>query len=316
MVSIQNIQELVTGRISFSEPLSRFTTFRVGGPADIYIEPATEEEICKLVSYFEDQKFPYIVLGNGSNVLISDEGIRGAVINLERSFGYMEINDDSVTAGAGILLSRFVDQCVQHGLQGVEMLAGIPGTLGGAIRVNAGAYGSEISDHLVEIKVVKNGKIAVMPREEGEFAYRSSALQTVIILEARFHFSPADPVVLRERRKELLLKRNMSQPTNVPSAGSIFKNPSGDFAARLIESCGLKGVSEGGAVVSEKHANFIVNIGDATARDILSLILKVQSTVFEQTGVFLEPEIQFIGFPGEEIRGLVNPPESPQGVTP
>ncbi len=316
MVSIQNIQELVTGSISFSESLSKFTTFRVGGPADIYIEPATEEEICKLVSYFTKQNFPYIVLGNGSNVLISDEGIRGAVINLERSFSYVEIHGDTVTAGAGILLSRFVEQCVQHGLQGVEMLAGIPGTLGGALLVNAGAYGSEISDHLVDIKVVKNGKIAVLPREEGEFAYRSSALQKVIILEGRFRFSSADPGVLRERRKELLLKRNLSQPTNMPSAGSVFKNPSGDFAARLIESCGLKGVREGGAVVSEKHANFIVNVGGATARDILTLVRKVQSTVFEQTGVFLQPEIQFIGFPEEEIRGVVNPPESPQGVTP
>ncbi|MCZ7558070.1 MAG: UDP-N-acetylmuramate dehydrogenase [Bacteroidia bacterium] len=304
MLNLEHIRQLCTGGISISEPLAPLTSFRIGGPADIYLEPSTTDELVALVRYFRVQEVSYILLGNGSNILISDEGYRGAALSIEKGFSSVTLDGDTITAGAGIRLSTFVDFAITHNFAGVEMLAGIPGTLGGGVIMNAGAYGGEISDHLLDVTVLRGTDVRTLSRDACNFRYRNSDLKEDIVLSARFRFPRGDAQELRRRRKELLLKRNAAQPVKFPNAGSIFKNPEGDFAARLIESSGLKGQRFGGAVVSELHANFIVNDSGATANDVVALINRVRRIVFETTGVVLEPEIQFIGFSADPLDPL------------
>ncbi len=290
--------------MSISEPLARMTTFRVGGPADLFLEPANVEELTATVAYLRSIEVPFIVLGNGSNVLVSDEGYRGAAISLERGFRGATYADGIVDAGAGMRLATFVDFCISHGRGGVEMLAGIPGTLGGSVIMNAGAYGGEISTSLLDVTVLRDGAVRVLPATACGFRYRGSDLRADIVLSARFALPEGDPSVLRARRKELLQKRNAAQPTRLPNAGSIFKNPEGMFAAKLIQECGLKGFRSGGAEVSDLHANFIVGQPGVTARDILTVINHVRRTVHAATGVVLELEILLIGFPGDALEPL------------
>ncbi|MFZ1728805.1 MAG: UDP-N-acetylmuramate dehydrogenase [Bacteroidota bacterium] len=304
MLSLEHIRSICSGEIHISEPLAPLTSFRIGGPVDIYIEPASSEELAALVRYFRSADTSYVLLGNGSNVLISDDGIRGVAINIEKHFSELSIADSVVTAGAGARLSKFVDFCVRHNLAGSEMLAGIPGTLGGAVIMNAGAYGGEISDHMLDVTVLRNGEIKTLSKEKAGFRYRNSDLWGDIVISARFEFPEGDEEQLRARRKELLLKRNAAQPVNYPNAGSIFKNPEGKHAARLIEECGLKGYSVGGAQVAELHANFIINTGGATAADVLSVIGHVRRSVQQQTGITLELEILLLGFSGEALANL------------
>lgn len=296
MFSVEKVREFFKGNISISEPLNRFTTFRIGGPADYYLEPKDREDLLKLIKYLKEIKYPYIIIGNGSNVLISDEGIRGAAINLEAGFTKIEVIKNKVYAEAGIRLSKLVDVCIEHSLVGIENLAGIPGTLGGAILMNAGAYGGEISDFIKLVEVIDDVEIKFLKKEECGFAYRKSNLENKIILSAEFELPFGDKVKAKERRKELLLKRNKAQPVELPNAGSIFKNPPGDYAARLIEQAGLKGLTIGGAKVSEKHANFIVNFNNASANDVIELMKIIQEKVYEKFGIMLEPEIKMIGF--------------------
>lgn len=301
MLSLEHIRSICSSGVSISEPLAPMTSFRIGGPVEIYIEPASAEEIAALVRYFREADTSYVLLGNGSNILISDEGIRGVAISIEKHFAEITLDDGIITAGAGVRLSKFVDFCVRHRFAGSEMLAGIPGTLGGAVIMNAGAYGGEISDHLVDVTVLREGEITMLRKEKAGFRYRGSDLRGDIVLSARFRFPEGDEEELRIRRKELLLKRNAAQPVNYPNAGSIFKNPEGDHAARLIEQCGLKGYTIGAAQVAQLHANFIINTGGATAADVLALISHVRSTVEQQTGVALELEIQLLGFSAEAL---------------
>jgi len=296
MFSVEKVREFFKGNISISEPLNRFTTFRIGGPADYYLEPKDREDLLKLIKYLKEIKYPYIIIGNGSNVLISDEGIRGAAINLEAGFTKIEVIKNKVYAEAGIRLSKLVDVCIEHSLVGIENLAGIPGTLGGAILMNAGAYGGEISDFIKLVEVIDDVEIKFLKKEECGFAYRKSNLENKIILSAEFELPFGDKVRAKGRRKELLLKRNKAQPVELPNAGSIFKNPPGDYAARLIEQAGLKGLTIGGAKVSEKHANFIVNFNNASANDVIELMKIIQEKVYEKFGIMLEPEIKMIGF--------------------
>lgn len=296
MVSLQTIQEMCTGRIAFNEPLAPMTSFRIGGPADFYIEPVDREELTRLVGYFRSRNFPFIILGNGSNLLISDEGFHGAVLNLERHFSSVDRSADLIRAGAGIRMATFVDFCIEHNLSGVEMLAGIPGTLGGALVMNAGAYGGEISDHLLDVTIIRGGGLMVIPKGEAGFTYRSSGLGEDVLVEATFRFPPGEKEEMKQRRKELLLKRNSTQPTGLPNAGSIFKNPPDAFAAKLIEESGLKGFAVGDAEVSTIHANFIVNRGAATAMDVVAVIRHVYRTVRDRTGILLEPEVRLVGF--------------------
>jgi len=302
MFSVEKIREFFRGNISISEPLARFTTFKIGGPADYYLEPKDREDLINLIKYLKEIKYPYLIIGNGSNVLISDEGIRGAAINLEFGFTKIQINKNNVFAEAGIRLSKLVDVCIENSLVGMENLAGIPGTLGGAILMNAGAYGGEISNFIKTVEVVDDVEIKFLTKEECGFTYRKSNLERKIILSAEFELPFGDKAKARERRKELLIKRNQSQPVDVPNAGSIFKNPVGNYAGRLIEQAGLKGLTIGGAKVSEKHANFIVNFNNASANDVIELMKVIQETVFNKFGILLEPEFKMIGFDQNKVK--------------
>lgn len=296
MISIEQIRSICSGRLAISEPLGAMTTFRIGGPADIFVEPMNVDELLALVRTFRESELPYIVLGNGSNVLISDDGFRGAAISLEAGFSDARLLDGRVVAGAGMRLSAFVDFCIRQSFGGTESLAGIPGTLGGALVMNAGAYGAEISDHAVDVTVVRGGEAVTLRASDCGFRYRGSDLGRDIVLGARFALPTGDIDEMKRRRKELLLKRNSAQPTAFPNAGSIFKNPRGAYAAVLIQECGLKGFRIGGAEVSEQHANFIIGREQPSAADILAVINHVRAEVYRQRGVELELEIRLIGF--------------------
>lgn len=297
MIALDDIRRCFNGRIALSEPMAKYTTFRIGGPADIYLEPLDKADALALIKYLRHEKISFFPMGNGSNLLISDAGIRGAVVNLEAGFNYVNDGPDGViTAGAGIKLAKFVDFCIGKGKQGAEMLAGIPGTLGGAIIMNAGAYGGEISDYMLSVELIRGERLVKIAKEEGGFTYRNSKLQGDLILEASFQFPEGVTDAMKTKRRETMLKRNSSQPVQWPNAGSIFKNPPGDYAARLIQEAGLKGRTVGAAEISDLHANFIINRGDATAADVLALIDIAHDEVLKKFGIDLELEIKLVGF--------------------
>lgn len=301
MISLTELQATFKGKISLNEILAQYTTFRIGGVADYYAEPVDGQDLLNLVVYLNKREFPYYIMGNGSNVLISDSGIRGVVVNLERGFSYLKHENEYVIAGAGAKLAKFVDFCIQNSYAGVEMLAGIPATLGGAMIMNAGAYQGEISTYITEVIVIRNEEIITLNKEACGFVYRNSTLKDSIVMQGKFKLPKGDPKKISENRKDLMLKRNASQPVEIPNAGCIFKNPSGSHAAVLIEKCGLKGVTYGGAMVSPKHANFIVNYNNATANDVIELIKIIRKKVLEETGYSLELEVKPIGFEKIEI---------------
>lgn len=213
---------------------------------------------------------------------------------------------ERIVAEAGIRLAKFVDFCIQEGRQGVEMLAGIPGTIGGAVVMNAGAYGGEISDHLKEVEVFRDGKVVMVEKADAGFSYRQSGFSKDVVLSASFALPMGNKAELMKRRRDLLIKRNQSQPLNLPNSGSIFKNPPGSFAGKLIEEAGLKGTRRGKAQISEKHGNFIVNTGGATANDVLELIRLARTSVKNKFGITLEPEVKLLGFPDSIYKELCN----------
>jgi len=306
MISVEEIGTFFKGRVAIGELLRNYTSFRIGGPADFYLEPRDKEDLLRIVQYFQTNNFPFVVIGNGSNLLVSDEGYRGAVINLESGLNTVTIDPAaggaSVYAEAGVKLAKFVDVCIQHGLGGVEMLAGIPGTLGGAIVMNAGAYGGEISDCLRTVEIIRDAAFVVLPKEGCGFAYRSSELTRDIVVSASFQLPKKDRNELLRVRRELLLRRNETQPVNFPNAGSIFKNPLKMYAGKLIEEAGLKGKRIGGAEISDRHANFIVNRGTAKASDVIALIRLARDAVKEKFGIVLELEVKLLGFPDDIFR--------------
>ncbi len=296
MISVPDIQKFYKGSILVDEPMANHTWMKVGGPADFYFEPADRADLLALISYLQQHQLPIFVIGRGSNVLVSDEGIRGAVINVEKALQSIVLKNGKVVAEAGVRLTQFVDFCIQNELSGVEMLAGIPGTIGGAVAMNAGAHGGEISNFLTEVEVLRDGKIEKVPRDEAEFSYRHSGFTYDIILASTFLLPKGKKEELVQRRRDYVLKRNRTQPLELPNLGSMFKNPPQAFAAQLIEQAGLKGKRIGGAQVSEKHANFIVNVGNATAADILRLVDLIQRTVYQHSGIELELEVKLVGF--------------------
>jgi UDP-N-acetylmuramate dehydrogenase len=296
MIDLQEIKTFFRGRIVLQEPLAKYTSMRVGGAADYYFEPADKADVIQLVRYLRRQEFPYFVLGRGSNVLVSDEGYRGAVINVEEGLSDVRRAGELVIAEAGAKISKFVEFCIQQEFAGVEMLAGIPGTIGGAVVMNAGAHGGEISDYLVDVEVLRGDEVLRVKKEDAEFAYRTSAFVQDVVLEATFKLPAGDRETLIKRRSEYLRERNLKQPTNLPNTGSMFKNPRGTFAAKLIEQAGLKGKRVGDAQISEKHANFIVNLGNARASDVVTLINLARRTVYQNTGILLELEVKLVGF--------------------
>lgn len=296
MISITEIKEFFKGKISLNEPLAPYTTFRIGGVADYLVEPVDAEDLLSLVRYCRKRSMPYHVMGNGSNILISDEGIRGVVINLESGFNYLRRYNGGVLAGAGVKMAKFVDFCIENSYAGVEMIAGIPATIGGALVMNAGCYGGETSTYVTEVQVIRDDRIMSLTKEQCGFVYRGSGLKSTVIMQARFTLPHGEKAELLRLRKNHMIHRNQTQPVEIPNAGCIFKNPDGFKAAILIEECGLKGERLGGALVSPKHSNFIVNTGNATANDVLGLVKMVRDAVKKSNGVELELEIKLVGF--------------------
>jgi UDP-N-acetylmuramate dehydrogenase len=304
MISVDQIKTLFRGFIGIGEPLARLTTFKIGGQADFYFEPVDAGDLTVLINLLNEIEFPFVIIGNGSNFVVSDRGYRGAVINLERGLAGMEVNGEFIKVGAGAKLSDFVDFCVEESLHGVEMLAGIHGTLGGAIVSSERAFGGTISDHLVEVEIIRRGKLTKLPKEGIIFGNQYSSLQDDIVVSATFRFPIGDKAEMKRIRRELLLRRKESQPDESTNAGWIFKNPVMNSAARLIENCGLKGLRIGDAQISEKHPNFVINLGHASSDDMLRIIRRVEEEVQTKFGVTMELEVKLLGFP-EKIDGRV-----------
>ena len=281
-----------------NEPMKRHTTFRIGGPADYYLCPHSAKEIQKVVEICREEKLPYFILGNGSNLLVSDQGYRGVVIQLWKNVSDIRVESCLIHAKAGASLAKIAAEALEEGLTGMEFAAGIPGTLGGAVVMNAGAYGGEMKDILKEVLVMdQQGRIFTLEKKDLKLGYRTSAVKEkgYIVLAAVLELRPGDREEIRKLMEDLKQKRVEKQPLDLPSAGSTFKRPEGYFAGKLIMDAGLRGFSVGGAQVSEKHCGFVVNTGGASASDVLTLIREVQKRVREKFGVELETEVKFLG---------------------
>lgn len=281
------------------EPMKNHTTFRVGGPADWLVTPTEEEQIREVVNLLRAEKVPYYVMGNGSNLLVGDKGYRGVIIQLGKNLSQIRMTEEGVLyAQAGALLSKIAAEAFAQSLTGFEFASGIPGTLGGAVMMNAGAYGGEMKHVLKDaLALTADGELRVLPVEQMALGYRTSifAQNGDIVLSAQIRLQPGNPEEIRAYMDELKEKRMTKQPLEYPSAGSTFKRPEGYFAGKLIEDTGLRGFQFGGAQVSEKHCGFVINKGQATAADILSLIEQVSDRVEAKFGVRLEPEVKRIG---------------------
>ena len=293
----ERLEQQIKGRIVYGEPLDKYTSFGIGGPADIMVFPEGAADVQAALRLCREERVPYLVLGGGSNLLVRDGGFRGVVLHLEGVFTQLNVEGNRVWAGAGVRLSRLVAFCSTLALSGVECLAGVPGTVGGAVRGNAGAFGGSIADHLVAVRLLtREGDEHVFSRDRMEFSYRRSSLpEGCVILEAAFDLEQGDTGEIRRRISANLVQRNRGQPVEWRSAGSVFKNPPGEYAGRLVEKAGLKGVRVGGACISPKHGNFIINLGGATATDILALIDLMQRQVREKMQVELELEVRVVG---------------------
>lgn len=297
-MSIKDAIILQCEKVSFNVPMKKHTTFRIGGECDIFCEPKNAYELAGLIRLLNENNQSYIVLGNGSNVLVSDEGIRGVVIKIGEQMSEVSVCGEEITSGAGILLSRLSKKAMNESLSGMECISGIPGSVGGAVYMNAGAYGAEIADILQSLTYVsREGEIITLEKADLSLGYRKSVFMENggIVTSCVLKLKKGDKEKIAQDMAEVTKKRVEKQPLELPSAGSTFKRPQGYFAGALIEECGLKGYSVGGAKVSEKHAGFVVNFDNATANDVLAVIEHVQKTVYEKFGVGLEPEVKFIG---------------------
>lgn len=285
-------------KVRINEPMNRHTTFRIGGPADYFLLPSSSEEVKGILEICKEESLQYFILGNGSNLLVSDEGYRGVIIQLYRNYGGLTVEGTEIRAGAGVLLSQIAATARNESLTGFEFAGGIPGTLGGAVVMNAGAYGGELKDVLKEAVVMdREGNIFTVPVEKLAMGYRTSLVKTAgyLVLEAVIFLKKGSQEEIRDTMKDLADRRISKQPLEYPSAGSTFKRPEGYFAGKLIMDSGLRGYTHGGAQVSEKHCGFVINTGGATARDVCELMEHVQKTVYEKYNVKLEPEVKFLG---------------------
>ena len=285
-------------KVKVNEPMNRHTTFRIGGPADCFLVPSSPEEVREIIKICREDAVPYFILGNGSNLLVSDEGYRGVIIQLYRNYGNISVEGNMIRANAGALLSQIASAAKNASLTGFEFAGGIPGTLGGAVVMNAGAYGGEMKDVLKEVTVMTGeGEILTLPAEKLEMGYRTSVVKTngYLVLSAVLALEEGDQEAIKARMKELTEQRVSKQPLEYPSAGSTFKRPEGYFAGKLIMDAGLRGYQTGGAQVAEKHCGFVINKENATASDVCKLMKDVQDKVKEQFGVTLEPEVKFLG---------------------
>ncbi|MPW26376.1 UDP-N-acetylmuramate dehydrogenase [Alkalibaculum sp. M08DMB] len=284
--------------ILIDEPMKRHTSFKVGGPVDILLIPKTEKEIKDILILLNNENFPFYIMGNGSNLLVSDKGVRGAVIKLSENYSNCEVQDSILNAQSGILLSELSQIALSNNLGGFEFASGIPGTLGGAVTMNAGAYGGEMKDILISAHVIdKKGNIFEIVNGNLQLGYRTSAIQVqdLIILSSKVKLSECSNNEIKEKMDDLEYKRKSKQPLEWPSAGSTFKRPEGYFAGKLIEDSGLRGFQLGGAQVSQKHCGFIINKDNATASDVINLIHHVQKVVYENFGVKLDTEVKQLG---------------------
>ena len=314
MMSVENVTDITDmiysdlqccideENIMRDEPMSKHTSFKIGGPADIYIVPQSKEEFIDAMKVLTVHNYPYMIVGNGTDLLIKDGGIEGAVINTAE-LNNIQVCGDALIAGAGTTLESLCNAALSSSLTGIEFACGIPGTIGGAVYMNAGAYGGEIKDvcewcNVIDMKSLKQCKIY---RDDMNFGYRTSTVQQkgYITLEACFKLKKGESNDIKSRMDEFNRKRREKQPLEFPSAGSVFKRPEGYYAGKLIEDAGLKGMCVGGAQVSEKHTGFIINRGSASADDVIKLIRLVQRTIKEKFGVDMHPEIKIIG---EEMR--------------
>ena len=294
---IESLRAIAPERFLENEPMSRHTTFRVGGPAEMMFFPASAQELVQALSLAREAGVETHVVGNGSNLLVRDGGVKGLTIVLGEHFSQVRVEGTRLHAQAGVLLSRAAAVAQEAGLAGLEFASGIPGTLGGGCAMNAGAYGGQMSDVLVSAEVLLDGEVKTLSLEEMQMGYRTTRplREGGIVLSATFQLHEDDKEEIHERMRDLNARRRDKQPLNMPSAGSTFKRPEGHFAGALIEGCGLKGCTIGGAQVSQKHAGFVVNTGSATAQDILDLIAHIQRVVKQETGVDLEPEVKMMG---------------------
>lgn len=280
------------------EPMKKHTTFRIGGNADYFVKAENAAEVQGLISLCRDENVPYYIIGNGSNMLVGDNGFRGVMIQIYKEMNHINIEETVLTVQAGALLSLIANRALEAGLTGFEFAAGIPGTLGGAVVMNAGAYGGEMKDVLVSAKVLtEEGEILELRGEELELGYRTSivAKKGYIVLEAVIQLEKGDKEAVRARMDELKVQRVTKQPLEYPSAGSTFKRPTGYFAGKLIDDAGLRGFQVGGAQVSEKHCGFVINKENATAQDVVKLMDAVSEKVKELYGVSLEAEVKKVG---------------------
>ena len=285
--------------ICLQEPMAGHTTFRIGGPADCFLQPENEEQLIQVQRYLGKVGLPFFVLGNGSNLLVSDAGYRGVIIQVGRKMSAIEVEGCTIKAQAGATLAQVAKAALEHGLTGLEFASGIPGTVGGGVVMNAGAYDGELSQVVARVHVVNSeGEIMELDNETMEFGYRTSAIKntSLAITEVQFELSEGDKEQIREKMEDYTSRRREKQPLEYSSAGSTFKRPKGFFAGKLIMDAGLRGYQKGGARVSDKHCGFVINTGDATAEDVRNVIREVQERVKEKFHVTLETEVIFLGW--------------------
>lgn len=291
-------QQLSTMKVLQNEPMARHTTFKVGGPADWMAFPQSEEDIVRALQAAKEAGMPVTVIGNGSNLIVRDGGIRGLVIKIGRNLSEISVDQHNVIAQGGATLRKVANFALEHSLSGFEFAAGIPGNVGGAACMNAGAYGCEMAKVIHNVQAVtREGEIRCASVQELDFGYRQSKIRNEgwIVTRVFYNLSPDDAAEIRKRMEEYDARRSASQPLDYPSAGSVFKRPEGHYAGKLVQDSGLKGYAIGGAQVSPKHAGFIINTGAATAQNIEDLIQHIQKTVWDQFGVSLETEVRMIG---------------------
>lgn len=285
-------------RVLVEEPMKKHTTFRLGGAADYFLSPEKAEQVAELIHICREENISYFILGNGSNLLVSDRGYRGTVIQIFKNMNDIRVEGTKLYVQAGALLSAIARKALDAGLTGMEFASGIPGTVGGAAVMNAGAYGGEMKDIIKSVTVLtKEGEMKVLDASELQFGYRTSVIKEngYVVLGAVIQLCPGDKETIQKRMEELKEQRVTKQPLEYASAGSTFKRPEGYFAGKLIQDAGLRGYQVGGAQVSEKHCGFVINTGDAVAEDVWNLIHDVQEKVYDKFQVKLEPEVKFLG---------------------
>ena len=291
------IKALGEEKVVLNESMSKHCTFKVGGNASVFVTPSCDEDVVSVVKILKEENTPYFILGNGSNILVSDSGFDGVVVYMGKNMSAISVDGETITAGAGALLSKVAAVAYENSLSGFEFASGIPGSVGGAVYMNAGAYGGAMSDVVLSTRYVdEDGNIKIVEGADHKFSYRHSIFNNGgIVLGCKMKLKPGNKDEIKSTMTELNSQRKQKQPLEFPSAGSTFKRPEGHFAGKLIQDSHLGGFSIGGAQVSDKHCGFIINTGDATCNDILSLIDHVQKVVYKKFGVSLEPEVEFLG---------------------